>query len=169
MEKSKTKQKNKLLPILAVALVALVVGVALLVTQCIGGGNPASMSSGELAQALAKEGDATIRLDGDVVLEGTVTVNGNKTLTGNGTIILGTALGDQWPEEEKPSWGMGCSKLEAQQASAMASATASKAGMPSCICAWAIWGGCTVIISAPARRAFCAASRNSGRPMTPLS
>ena len=122
MEKSKTKQKNKLLPILAVALVALVVGVALLVTQCIGGGNPASMSSGELAQALAKEGDATIRLDGDVVLEGTVTVNGNKTLTGNGTIILGTALGDQWPEEEKPSWGMGCSKLEAQQASAMASA-----------------------------------------------
>ncbi len=120
MEPNVKKQHRTKGAIIAVScvVVALIVVLVLLLTQCSGEG-PLAANDGKLIQQLTAPGDATITLDEDIILSGPVTVNGNKTIVGKGTITLQSELEGTWPEGDAPTWGMGCAKLEAQDASGM--------------------------------------------------
>lgn len=122
MRTNTKKSRNKGGLIIALcAVVALAVALALLLTQC-DVIRPGSLQGGQLAELLAQPGDQTITLDGDVVITQPLTVVGNKTINGTGTIVLDTKLEGQWPGSDNPSWGMGCAKLSAEDASSMAAA-----------------------------------------------
>ena len=114
----KTRNKGGLVIALC-AVVALAVALTLLLTQC-DVIRPGSLQGSQLAELLSQPGDQTITLDGDVVIDRPLTVVGNKTINGTGTIVLDTKLEGQWPGSDNPSWGMGCAKLSAEDASAMA-------------------------------------------------
>ena len=109
-------KKNK-----TILLVTLILFVALLAVSI--GFCASTISQGELARSLAKEGTDTIVLDGTVKIKKPLTVRGNKKICGNGTIVLTGDLAGKWPDDEKgSSWGTGCTTLsldDTDQMSAM--------------------------------------------------
>lgn len=104
----------------SIALAVIIVIILLLLTRC--GGIGQAVTAEELIEQLAAEGTAVIRLDNDVVIDGPVTVNGNKTIVGDGKIILETAQEGNWPDSKAPTWGIGCTQLEVEDATSMAAA-----------------------------------------------
>ena len=102
-------------------LAVIVVIVILLLSRC-GAGNISAMTGEELAQLLAAPGNGTVTLEGDVVVTAPLSVVGDKVITGDGKIILDTALEGNWPDADAPAWGMGCAKLETEDAGAMGAA-----------------------------------------------
>ena len=122
METKKTQRSKKPLLITISCLIAAVIifGVVLVLTQCDNGAF--TPNGGALGKQLAAEGTATITLNEDVILDAPLVVNGNKTIIGSGKILLKVKQDGSWPESEKPSWGMGCAKVEAEDASAMPAA-----------------------------------------------
>lgn len=112
-----TPKKNKKKFLVVLLLLALVVGV---VGAAIGFGGRSSVSASQLESFLAKEGEDTITLDGDVRVSKDLLVNGQKTILGDGKIILVDELDGEWPEEGKNnSWGMGCAQLNAEETDGM--------------------------------------------------
>ncbi len=113
----KKKNTGKILGIIGgiVGLAVVIILILLLLTRCGGAGTPA-ISSGELAERLAAPGTDTIVIDDDIVIDGPLVVEGNKTITGKGKITLNTELPGNWPESDAPTWGMGCAKMNPEDA-----------------------------------------------------
>ena len=110
-------QKNKKRFLIIAMLLVLVVGI---IGAVIGFGGMSSISESQLEAFLAKEGEDTITLNGNVKVSKEIVVTGQKTILGKGQIILVNELDGEWEEEGKNnSWGMGCAQLKAEDTTKM--------------------------------------------------
>lgn len=115
-KQKKSSKKAKWIILVCLLLVLAIAGtvVAMVLKNLAPDGRLAN--DAQLVRLLAKEGDATITLDKDILVDEPLVVNGNKTIEGSGSIILITDFEAAWPKDKNSSWGVGCTELKAEEA-----------------------------------------------------